>query len=156
MSEPFKTVAWDSGKMKMLTAAAQARNIRYDFGGKHALKTRIENWNRGIDCSGWVRYLFWQCAGINIPDGSWNQAKWCEQQGFKSYGKAGYLMNARLHDGRLRLCQFAGNPGHIWFVLNGRTYESYGGHGPGSRRWSTPGLVARVQKVFVLTEPKNE
>lgn len=153
MSYPYETIPWDVEKMRRLTAEAQRRRITYLFGGKHALDSEIAGWKLGIDCSGWVRYLFKWCAGTTIPDGSWNQAAWCESQGFKSYGKAGYLLNAGLKDGRVRLATFAGHPGHIWLCWMGRTYESYGGHGPGSRAWSTPGLVARVQHVFVLTDP---
>lgn len=152
MPYPYETIPWDVEKMRRLTAEAQRRRIFYLFGGKHTLDSEIADWKFGIDCSGWVRYLFKQCAGLTIPDGSWMQRAWCEERNFKAYGKAGYLANAGLKDGRVRLCTFAGNPGHIWLVHNGQTFESYGGHGPGSRAWYTPGLVARVQRVFVLTD----
>lgn len=154
MSEYKVLQEFDVKKLLSLTSAAQKRKIPYAFGVKHALGSDVSVWSSGIDCSGWVRYVIYQCCKqIKIPDGSWNQAAWAEAQGFKSYGKAGYLANAGLKDGRVRLCQFTGNPGHIWFTWNGMTYESYGGNGPGSRKWNTLGLLTRVQHVFVLTNP---
>ncbi|WP_149180015.1 NlpC/P60 family protein [Streptomyces sp. TRM49041] len=44
----------------------------YPGGGPGAHDSQV----RGFDCSHLVQYAAWQGAGILLPEGSWNQAKW--------------------------------------------------------------------------------
>lgn len=44
----------------------------YPGGGPGAHDSRV----KGFDCSHLVQYAAWQGAGIGLPEGSWNQAKW--------------------------------------------------------------------------------
>jgi hypothetical protein len=95
-----------------------------------------------------------------MPLGSWNQEEWCEDQGFK---QTDYLQHAKLHDNRLRIA-FAHATDkmptrHVWLIYNGKTYESYGGHGVDSRAWNAKidkgrsSLDQIVSTCFVLTDP---
>jgi hypothetical protein len=44
----------------------------YPGGGPGAHDSQV----KGFDCSHLVQYAAWQGAGIALPEGSWNQAKW--------------------------------------------------------------------------------
>lgn len=44
----------------------------YPGGGPGAHDSKV----KGFDCSHLVQYAAWQGAGIALPEGSWNQAKW--------------------------------------------------------------------------------
>jgi hypothetical protein len=73
-------------------------------------------------------------------------------QGKPSYDEG----NAGLEDGRLRIAFIATKPGHVghvWLILNGKTIESWGGHGPGRRSWNVKALRERVTSCYVLTNP---
>lgn len=116
-----------------------------------------------IDCSGWVRAALAfatitgdRPGGIIIPDGSVIQHDWVINQHFKISSYSALL----LHDGALRIAFIAPNwqhpIGHVYFVRNGRTMESYGGHGPGSRSPLVHVLHAFTTAVYVLTPPEAE
>lgn len=108
---------------------------------------------KSIDCSGFVRLLIYKACGVVIPDGSWNQGKWFEDQGFKvSNTDAG-----KLKDGILRVAILPQQPGpgvgrHIAFILDGKTYESRSGKGVGSRKWNGLGWQGKC-KVYVVAYP---
>jgi hypothetical protein len=100
-----------------------------------------------------VRLLVFKACGVVLPDGSWNQGQYLREHGFKvsrpidCFRRDGYLrvLVMRAKDGR---------PGHIAFCLNGRTYESYGGHGPGSRLFTMLTTFQRTATVYVLARGK--
>jgi len=114
-----------------------------------------------IDCSGFVRLMIYKLTmlsdpfskGLVIPDGSFNQGEWFEKNNFKPSDTE----SCKLLDGKLRLLWMTpkqgGGVGHIAFVLNGVTYESYGGHGPGSRKFTGKSNFQKIAKVFVLALP---
>jgi cell wall-associated NlpC family hydrolase len=99
-----------------------------------------------IDCSGFVRIIWFKVFDNVIPDGSWHQNNWLVQKGYKP----GKKLDCFKKDGKLRILYMAPKgkkPGHIAFCLNGRTYESYGGNGPGSRLFT--GLSPFQAKAIV-------
>lgn len=103
-----------------------------------------------IDCSGFVRLVVWILAGVLLPDGSWKQGEWFEANGFK----VSTTEACKLEDNVLRLLWMTpaqgGGVGHIAFCWNGQTFESYGGNGPGSRKFTGDTHFQKVSKVFVL------
>ena len=104
------------------------------------------------DCSGYVRWLLYNLGVRDVPDGSWNQERWCITKKFKPTDYS----NAGLRDDRLRIAFIspkAGTPGHVVLVINAQTIESYGGVGTGRRPWNTPVLLKRVDACYVLTDP---
>ena len=139
--------AWraDPAKLPPLFAKLKAR---YRLGAKaDSLDQQLAD-VRYIDCSGAFRLIAWKFAGAKLPDGSWHQARWLDDNGFKVSDVA----SAKLKDGHLRAFQLPPSPGrvgHIGFVLDGKTYESYGGQGAGSREWNGAGWQGRC-KVWVL------
>ena len=146
-------IAVDTAKLLRLHGSVAGR-VPYVFGAKaRPLCGGPEALTRGIDCSGYVRWLMYHCsaAGYRFPDGSTLQADWCRKQGFKA---TSYRLNAGWEDGRLRLCFYrpkGSRAGHVWFTLNGQTIESAGGRGPTRRSWLTPVLLSRVEACYVLT-----
>ena len=130
--------------------------VKYKLGAKAGLHaTPGEDFTK-IDCSGFVRWLLFQCGNgfAAIPDGSWNQWEWCKREGFKesTYDKNG----AGLCDSRLRIAFIRAKPGssgHIWLIINGQTIESYSPVGVKRRPWNYKTLKNNVAAVYVLTEP---
>lgn len=149
------TIAVDTAKLLRLHGSVAGR-VPYVFGAKaRPLTGGPEALARGVDCSGYVRWLMFHCskAGYSFPDGSSLQADWCRKQGFK---QTSYRLNGGWHDGRLRLCFYrpkGRRAGHVWFVFRGMTIESCSGRGPHRRSWLTSALYARVTSCFVLTDP---
>lgn len=134
-----------TGKMK---------GCKYKLGAKAPFTAQLAD-IKEIDCSGFVRLLIHKGCGVVIPDGSFNQGSWFESNHFKVSDTA----SCKLKDGILRLLWMTpkqgGGIGHIAFCLNGNTYESYGGHGPGSRMFTGLSKFQKVAKVFVLAYPKR-
>lgn len=134
---------------------AMKHNPGYSLGGKPPSLSAHANQLEGIDCSGYVRWLLYRATDgrVQMPDGSWFQEQWCQGGGFK---KTSYLLHGKLRDNRLRIAFIRASGkkvGHVWLIHNGRTIESYGGKGPGSRWWLTPALLRGVTSCYVLTEP---
>ena len=144
-------------------AACQFRGVAYGLGSKapesqppqpqFSVKPNF----RRIDCSGFVRWALWVATkgAVLLPDGSYVQNDWCAARGFK-HGDYKTYGNTALHDGHLRLCfhkpggRGGDSIGHVWLVLNGKTLESFGGHGPGARDWDHPWFKDSVDDVYVL------
>jgi cell wall-associated NlpC family hydrolase len=126
--------------------------VKYKMGAKARLGDTPMKDFVYIDCSGFVRWLLHIASGVRMPDGSYNQRKWCEQQGFAVNP---YRKVAGLKDNRLRIAFIdasKGKAGHVWLIVNGKTIESYGGHGVGRRRWNSLGLYLKAKYCFTLTD----
>jgi hypothetical protein len=128
----------------------------YRLGAKvRPLALSASEWSE-VDCSGYVRWLIWHITRnhLTIPDGSWNQNKWAMDYLLRP---CPYSDCAEVDD-RLRIAFMSpgkNKHGHVWVVCNGRTIESYGGHGPGRRAWNVRSLLSRVSTCYVLTAPMN-
>lgn len=126
------------------------------------------NDSREIDCSGFHRYCIFHASENPIhrifPDGSVNQhdaytrlsqnapnlVKWIG-------GRNTYALKSIERDNRLYACISAPSDnadgiGHIWFVYNAITMESYGGNGPGTRMATAHILQKIVSAIFDVTE----
>lgn len=150
----FHTITIDPKRLLDKETACRLLGVPYKYGTKADMHANPSDLLRGIDCSGFVQWIVYQASNgkVLMPSGSVRQREWCKKMGFKRYGKLGYLANCLLHDHRLRIAFFAGNPGHVWGVLDGKTIESHGGTGP-DRRSPLSRPLLKVQECFVLTEP---
>lgn len=131
-------------------------NIKYDLGAKAKFTTPIEK-IKFIDCSGFIRWNIYHATEnhIQIPDGSWIQRDWLLKQS-SIPGSVIHRVNDydTVNKDSDKLYIATMNPmgkkaGHIWFVNDGFTMESWGGSGPDERLWNTPILRREVDFVFV-------
>lgn len=126
--------------------------VKYHLGAKAKFGSRPMKDFAEIDCSGFVRWLLHMCCGVRIPDGSYNQRVWFQKQGYKTNP---YKVVAGLRDNRLRIAfmnPVDGESGHVWLICNGKTIESYGGHGVGRRGWDTTVLIDNVDFCFTISD----
>lgn len=153
-------------KLLSLHAALIKRGVDYGFGAKAEGGSDPRNgrrWNRdsthhlstpvstieNLDCSGLIRYEAFQASGgdLVLPDGSQAQLDWCR----KNWKQVGYGF-CENRDNVLRIAFMTpgvhgvGSIGHVWWIFNGNTLESYGGHGVGSHKWSV--YASRVSACF--------
>lgn len=127
-------------------------HVSYSFGSKASPLSADPSAIHRIDCSGFVQYVIYHSAlsPIRWPAGSYNQEVYCRDAGFRRVP----YDDASLQDDWLRIAFLPsrnGNPRHVWFILNGVTLESYGGHGPGSRPWDTARLRNNVSACYELS-----
>ncbi len=128
-------------------------HVRYTWGGKPGFNKKPEE-IVGADCSGFVRYVVYQATSkkVSLSEGSWGQHEWCKTSKLETVAYS----TARESDGWLRLAfinpEGKDKPGHVWMILDGKTLESYGGHGPGRRSWDTGVLVKRVGACYKLSQ----
>lgn len=137
------------------------RKVKYGWGAKAG------NWNEqpgefsSLDCSGFVGWILAQATNGAVRDligkGSWQQAEFFDQQGFKeSTISAGKLVDNAVRVAFMPPKYLAGKmvrAGHIALILNGATLESCGGRGPCRRIWDGKGWQAKCTGVWVLTPP---
>lgn len=148
----MKSLWIDRDKLLALVGELTAGHVSYGLGSKASLTTEPKDVKK-IDCSGFVRYLLYKATDgqVKMPDGSWHQNKWCDDNGF---AKVDYAAEAGLNDSWLRLGYFPKKKGmaagHIWFVLNGQTIESHGGKGPNRREWDTKVLKNNVTRCYKI------
>lgn len=158
-SFPWPTLRLAPYDISRYLGGCVAAGIGYFLGGKADDGGRpLDAWPprySHIDCSGWVRaaLAFATQGALVIPDGSVNQREWCEGHGLKRSNYAALLRR----DFVIRIAFIRATRtehiGHVYLCYNGRTWESYGGHGPGSRSVLVHVLKALTSDVFVLTAP---
>ena len=149
---PWYSLPLDPERLSRYLGTCLAHGVGYELGGKaHDLRAIPPDYH-AIDCSGWVRAAVAVATEgrVTMPDGSVVQNDWCVSRGLKRSDFAG----ACLRDGltRIGFIRAGGfHPvGHVYLVQNGRTLESFGGHGPGSRPVTTHVLSAETTDVYVL------
>ncbi len=152
LSYPWHSAPVDPEKLRQYLAVCMARGIGYKLGAKaDDLAGEPPDYDH-IDCSGWVRAAVAVASGgqTTLPDGSVNQNDWCAASGLKRSTFAA----CRLQDGLTRIAFIRPTLkhaiGHVYLARNGRTLESWGGHGPGSRLVTTHVLSAETTDVYVL------
>lgn len=126
--------------------------IKYKLGAKASPLSKSWESIKAIDCSGFVRKFIHDLCDYDIGDGSYIQRGNISKAGFKPT----FYYNCNLNDNRLRIAfmnPVLGKSGHVWLIINGKTLESFGGHGPGRRDWDEGILKRAVDFCFVLTEP---
>ncbi len=128
-------------------------HVKYSLGAKVSVDANPSTITK-VDCSGFTRYIFYQACMTKVSGGSWMQNDWLRAQGFATVTYDDVAPN---RDNMLRVGYFSKPAdlaaGHIWFILNGKTIESYGGstkHGPGRRPWDTPVLRSRVSVCYEI------
>lgn len=149
---PWYSLPLDPERLSRYLGTCLAQGVGYELGAKaHDLEAVPPDYH-AIDCSGWVRAAV--CVAtegrVTMPDGSVVQNDWCAAAGLKRSDFAG----CRLCDGLTRIAFIRANGfhpvGHVYLARNGRTLESFGGHGPGSRLVTTHVLSAETTDVYVL------
>ena len=129
----------DIDKPFEIAAALEARGVPYVFGGKVQDMSEPIDEVGPVDCSGFTGLCMWHMTeGAVKLEGknSQDQGAWAAEQGFKEDSPE----DATNMDGHLYLFMLPSDAssdgiGHVGFVRNSVTAESYGGHGPGSRPW---------------------
>jgi cell wall-associated NlpC family hydrolase len=149
----MNTIPFDRSRFESKVQTCYGK-VKYKMGAKPPLNGVAGKDFTQSDCSGFVRWILWLATNghLILPSGSWYQWEWCKDRDFKPTA-GGYAEGAALHDRRLRIAFFGakrGRAGHVWLILNGNTYESYGGRGVGSRKWDTPVLLKNVEACYVL------
>ncbi len=149
---PWYSVPLDPERLRRYLASCQAHGVGYELGAKADDLEAVPPDYTAIDCSGWVRAAVAVATeGRTIlPDGSVVQNDWCAAHGLKRSTWAA----CRLQDGLTRIAFIRPNRvrkvGHVYLSRLGRTLESWGGHGPGSRSATTHILSAETTDVYVL------
>jgi hypothetical protein len=130
--------------------------VDYELGAKADPLSLQAGQFDSIDCSGFVRWAIYHATDhqLVIPDGSYNQHAWVQEQGFKpSVFEDGFLK-----DGAIRIAflnpQDGGGVGHVMFINYGETCESHGGHGPDFRGWGSEEFMAKCH-LYVLVAPSE-
>lgn len=149
---PWHSAPLDPERLRRYLASCQAKGIGYRLGAKAEDLLAVPPDYSEIDCSGWVRAAVAVATDgrLIMPDGSVNQNDWCEAHDLKRSAYAA----CRLLDGLTRIGFVRPSPkhwiGHVYLVHQGRTLESWGGHGPGSRPILSHILNAETTDVYVL------
>lgn len=141
---------------KFLDMHRRLDHVKYRFGAKASFSTKPEH-IKEIDCSGYARYeVFHATSGeVKMPDGSANQRDWCEDQGLRRLARYSDVQYAAHDPSRLFICfvrPLPGVAGHVWFVHQGKTYESHGKRtGVNSRGWNL--LFAKLRGALAFEVP---
>jgi len=151
-------MALDFKKLRARFGVCKGR-VKYRLGAKPSFNDQPGHDFFKSDCSGFVRWLLFEATGglVKLDEGSWHQRAWCDNHGFKL---TDYILNASVKDGRLRIAFISPPNGHVWLVLDGKTYECYSGKGVGSRSWDSrieggkSSLARAVDFCYVLTDPE--
>lgn len=149
---PVAANTWGIDLTKLLDVHARMDGrVKYGLGDKANPRTTEPEQVKTIDCSGYVRFVLYKASGGKVDcspnGGSWWQNEWCKEK----LTAIGYdAATAGASDGKLRIAFYkpAKGVGHVWLVLNGKTLESYGGHGVGRKTWDSRTGIADTAYVF--------
>ena len=144
--------------------AAYDAHVQYVFGSKDQNVGSGAIDYTGIDCSGFVRTLLDYATHqvlkyAGFPDGSYTQAQWLIDQGFKNHkitSAQDYLDAVDLQDDFIRACfhypngRSGDSTGHVWITTHQHTTESFGGHGPGEHPIDNAWECGHCDLVVVL------
>lgn len=155
----------DATQLRELWRTLMEQGVKYGYGFKASpISVRPSEFSavgsdgkraKRIDCSGMVRYAF-HLQSIDVPDGSVNQHDWAKAKGFKKCK----LADVGSLDGRIRLGFLSPQKsksgiGHVFFVLDGRLFESHGSTGPDNRRaWGSESWHS-ICDVYVVNPVKR-
>ena len=151
-SYPWPSAPLDSERLRRYLATCYACGVGYALGAKAGDLMSVPPDYHNIDCSGWARAAIAVATDGRtiLPDGSVCQNDWCAAQGLK---RSDYR-SSRLMDGLTRIAfiraSYLHTVGHVYLVQNGRTLESWGGHGPGSRPIGVHVLSEETTDTYVL------
>ena len=149
---PWHSAPLDPERLRRYLATCYACGVGYELGAKAGDLLAVPPDYHNIDCSGWARAAIAVATNGRtiLPDGSVCQNDWCAEHGLK---RSDYP-SCRLLDGLTRIAfiraSWRHTVGHVYLVQNGRTLESYGGHGPGSRPVGVHVLSAETTDAYVL------
>lgn len=168
-----------SGHIRYEIAKGRSQSI-----GK-ATGKRNEDWKKpaaikSLDCSGFVQYVIHETTRqyYKIPAGSAKQKEWLEANKFLDYKLKGesikipYKREAPKHDNNVRIAFKKTSPeipktktkpkvdkkvGHVWLVINGKTYESTatGGKKIGTKSFPWSNRTNAVDSFFLLGRAPN-
>jgi hypothetical protein len=127
--------------------------VRYRFGAKFDSIEDEHPIGRSVDCSGYIRWLVYHGSNkaLKLPDGSYVQHTFIQQQGFPIREYRAALLN---ETGAVYICFLrpAGRlAGHVWLLRNGRTMESHYGKGINSRSGTVLSLMGRKVYCYRLS-----
>lgn len=148
---PLAANTWGIDLAKLLDLHARMDKVKYGLGDKANPKTAEPETIKSIDCSGYVRFVLYKASGGKVDcspnGGSWHQNEWCKA---KLTAITYEAATAGASDGKLRIAFYkpAKGVGHVWLILNGKTLESYGGHGVGRKAWDSRTSIADKAYVF--------
>ena len=131
-----------------------ANRVKSQLGAKAPFLSCDTSVIHAIDCSGFSRYAVAKSTKQQtiIPDGSFYQRLWCEQQGLHKLSQYSDVQYAASDPSRVFICFIEPNShesiGHVFFVCAGVTYESHGGIGVDSRAWDTQVLKDNTSETF--------
>jgi hypothetical protein len=139
------TFVGDLNKPLEIAKYLESIGVTYVFGGKDQSLIQSPTCHfsddlgaiSGLDCSGFVGVCLWHmtAGSVNLEGlGSQEQGAWAERMGFKESTPDG-LGAGNLYLFMLPCSASSDGIGHVGFVRDGLTAESYGHHGPGSRAW---------------------
>lgn len=125
----------DFDKLKAYHKACKAR---YKLGAKAPLGTPAKDISL-IDCSGYIRCILFDAAGLRLPDGSQNQLRWARTN-LRKLAKYEDVRYAKADPGRVFIAFLSPKPGnewprHVWLCYMGKTMESASGLGGVGSRW---------------------
>lgn len=144
-------------KFLSLHAQLERHGVRYGLGSKARPSVDPKDIER-IDCSGYARYMMLNCSDLKeFPDGSQVQLAWCIKnlRQIDKYSNVG-LPAVAADENRCFIAFIkphtngAGKIGHVWFVIEGETYESSGGKGVNNRPWNTGVLRREAYACFEI------
>jgi hypothetical protein len=159
----MKKIKFSHTTTKKTLASLMRSKISYKMKGMEgkvsSLRQATTDSIRFLDCSGFVQYVFYKISPhhTRIPGGSRRQRSWLEQQG---YARVLYSAEASKMDNVVRIAfrnaehnekRERTRAGHVWFIINGKTYESTtkrGRNGPTSFSWNL--RTTEAHHCFVL------